>query len=483
MIKNIKIFVLGGAILLAAPSCQKMLEVSPKTALEAETALSTRLGLQAALNGTYAALRSATYYARDYVVSPELLADNVRLVQAATQSGRGAGLDVNAPGSHINIWSSAYSVIQKANLVIGGSVTVTDATAAQKASIRAQALSLRALSYLDLIRTYAYNPNFIQNGFTAGVPLVLDPIDDLSKVTLPARSSVTEVYAQIEKDLLEAVTLFGTAGVDAAAGKPFVFTRGAAQALLSRVYLYMGTTKYADVVTQSTAALASGVGTFQTTPASYVAMWNAATKPESMFEVQFATVSEVPQTSNNNTIGAYYVQQRNGTAVLGWGDIVISNNFLAEFEAGDARRSVTTTYTRSNGEVVTQTAKFPGSKGVFGWDNVPVIRISEMYLNRAEANARLGNTAAAQADLNIIRVRAGLTSIFPTGADLITAILKERRLEFAFEGYRWFDLTRLGLNIPKETIPTIPFSDYRILPAVPQSERDINKNLVQNPGY
>lgn len=191
----------------------------------------------------------------------------------------------------------------------------------------------------------------------------------------------------------------------------------------------------------------------------------------------------MPQNPNDNTIQANYQQVLNGSTRVGFGDIVVSNNLLAIYETGDVRRSVMVNYTRSDGEQVIQTNKFSGSKGSFGFDNVPLIRVSEMYLNRAEASARAGNEVQARTDLNVIRNRAGLASIMPTGAALIDAILKERRLELAFEGHRFFDLTRLGKNIPKETIAEIPFTDYRILAPLPLTEIDVNKQLVQNPRY
>jgi hypothetical protein len=104
-----------------------------------------------------------------------------------------------------------------------------------------------------------------------------------------------------------------------------------------------------------------------------------------------------------------------------------------------------------------------------------------MYLNRAEANAELGNEGDAQADFNVIHTRAGLSAVYPTGPALLQAILKERRVELAFEGHRWFDLTRRGLDIPKSTV--IKFDDYRILAPIPVNETDVNKNLKQNFNY
>jgi hypothetical protein len=494
MIKNIKIYITFALAVLMATSCTKTLDVTPRTSLAADDALTTLLGVQAALNGTYAGLRgpagytatagAATYYGREMTLNPELLADNVRNVNPGTCSCRGNTLLINAVSAHLNIWNPAYSVITKANVVLAAADKLNDGTTpAQKASIKAQALFVRALVYFDLIKTYAYNPNFIQNNFSLGVPLVLDAVDDYSKVTFPERAPVTAVYAQIEKDLLESISLFGTTGVNASTGTPYIATAGATHALLSRLYLYMGGTKNASAVTEATAALSSGIGTFQATPAAYLSMWAAASKPESMFELQFASTAELPQNPNDNTIQANYQQVLNGTTRVGFGDIVVSNNLLAEYETNDIRRSVMVNYTRADGEQVVQTNKFQGSKGSFGFDNVPIIRISEMYLNRAEASARSGNEAQAVSDLNVIRNRSGLPSISPAGTALIDAILKERRLELAFEGHRFFDLTRLGRDIPKATIATIPFSDFRILAPLPLTELDVNKSLVQNPRY
>jgi len=485
--KNIILLTLS----LSLASCSKMLEVEPRTSLNANEALSTFLGVQSALNGVYGGLRgpigytatpgAAAYYGREMVLNPELLADNVKNVNPGTCSCRGATLLVNQASAHLNIWNAAYGVITKANVVLSAVEKLNDGTPAQKASVQAQAYFLRALAYFDLVKTYGYNPNFVQGGFNLGVPIVVDAVDDLTKVTYPARATVNEVYAQIEKDLQNSIAQFGTAANPT--GVPYVATAGAAHALLSRLYLYMGGAKNAQVVTEATAALSSGVGTFAATPASYISMWAAASKSESIFELQFASTAELPQNPNDNTIQANYQQVLNGTTRVGFGDIVVANNLLAMYETGDVRRSVMVNYTRSDGEQVIQTNKFAGSKGSFGFDNVPLIRVSEMYLNRAEANARSGNEGLAIADLNIIRNRAGLVSIFPAGTELIDAILKERRLELAFEGHRFFDLTRLGKNIPKETIAEIPFSDYRILAPLPLTEIDINKQLQQNPKY
>ncbi|MGH7471985.1 MAG: RagB/SusD family nutrient uptake outer membrane protein, partial [Longimicrobiales bacterium] len=117
-----------------------------------------------------------------------------------------------------------------------------------------------------------------------------------------------------------------------------------------------------------------------------------------------------------------------------------------------------------------------------GTDNIPVLRLAEQYLIRAEANARL-NTAAAtvQADINVVRNRAGLANLattVTTQSALLDAILQERRVEFAFEGFRFMDLRRHG-----KAQALLGIAAEKLLWPLPQSERDVNPNLTQNPGY
>ena len=122
-------------------------------------------------------------------------------------------------------------------------------------------------------------------------------------------------------------------------------------------------------------------------------------------------------------------------------------------------------------------------------DNVPVIRLSEVYLNRAEANARSGQDAAAQADLNLIRQRGLATApdVTATGQDLLDEILRERRIELGYEGHRIFDITRHRLDVVRvDCTSDVCFYPYPgpffILP-IPQDEMDVNPNITQNPGY
>ena len=151
----------------------------------------------------------------------------------------------------------------------------------------------------------------------------------------------------------------------------------------------------------------------------------------------------------------------------------------------DVRRSLYELGTAGRGTAEIECTKFLGRSGQVNLDNIPVIRVSEMYLNRAEALARSGNAAGALTDLNVIRTRAGLPAATGlTGASLITEILKQRRLELAFEGHRFFDMKRLGLDIVKAApVQNLNFTDFRVLAPLPVREIQSNANLKQNTGY
>ena len=161
-----------------------------------------------------------------------------------------------------------------------------------------------------------------------------------------------------------------------------------------------------------------------------------------------------------------------------------SVELLAAFETGDVRKNVFVTSAATLNKP--QVRKWVGEKGS-GVENIPLIRKSEMYLIQAESLARLGsNDAGAQTAINMIRTNRGLTSTTATGAALIALIMNERRVELCFEGHRWYDFKRLGMDVTKAAtagVATLPYSDFRMLQQIPNSQILLNPNLKQNPGY
>jgi hypothetical protein len=144
--------------------------------------------------------------------------------------------------------------------------------------------------------------------------------------------------------------------------------------------------------------------------------------------------------------------------------------------------------TTGRGASKVECTKYIGKNGFINLDNLPVVRIAEVYLTRAEAMSTPGssvfNESAALADLNTIATNRGLTAFSLTGSPLYEEVLNQRRIELAFEGHRFFDLKRLGRNIVKAPhYNPVEFTDIRILAPLPTSEVDGNKNMVQNAGY
>jgi starch-binding outer membrane protein, SusD/RagB family len=490
---------LTGSLLVS--SCDSLLQVDPRQSIDADGALNTPDAVDAALNSVYSKLRSARIYGRDLFAVADALAD---VGQTTSNSGRLIGENNNQPGSHFSsgLWQTSYTAINEANLILDGISKVEGASAAQLARWEGEAKFLRGLYYFNLVRVYSYIPTAIyEQGVIdqGGIPVVTEGVitsgEALSRQT--PRSTINDVYAQIYKDLEDAKRLLTTGrGVQYGSG-------AAASALLSRVALYRG--DWAKVVSESTTALASNVGTVLSGSA-YVNGWRAPVHPESMFEVRFALAEE--------SIGVNESLQSTYTALLnltnknsqgGWGDFIANarvrgffglsalqlanpatnNNNWDVNRNSDVRAQLFTTgnTVRGAGRQIENT-KFLSKSGFAYADNVPVIRKSELHLNRAEANFQLKNESAALTELNAFKALRGLPAVTLAGDELLEEILLERFKEFAFEGQRFFDLKRYGRGIVKTTPAiTVAFDDFRILPPIPQREVDGNTNLNQNRGY
>jgi hypothetical protein len=490
---------LTGSLLVS--SCDSLLQVDPRQSIDANGALNTPDAMNAALNSVYSKLRSARIYGRDLFAVSDALAD---VGQTTSNSGRLIGENNNQPGAHFGTWQTAYFAINEANLILDGLSKVEGASAAQLARWEGEAKFLRGLYYFDLVKVYSYIPTAIfEPGVIGqgGIPVVTEGVITsgaaLSRQT--PRSTILEVYAQIYKDLEDAKRLLGTG-----TGRGVQYGSGpAASALLSRVALYRG--DWAKVVAESTAALSSGVGTVLS-GAAYVNGWRAPVNPESMFEVRFALAEE--SIGVNESLQSTYTALLNLTnknAQGGWGDFIPNATVrglfgLAPLQLGtpatdnnnwdvtrnaDVRAQLFTTgnTVRGAGRQIENT-KFMSKSGFAYADNVPVIRKSEMHLNRAEANYQLKNESAALTELNAFKALRGLPAVTLSGTALLDEILLERMKEFIGEGQRFFDLKRNGRGIVKTTpAVNLAFDDFRILPPIPQREVDGNPNIKQNRGY
>ncbi|SFN70580.1 RagB/SusD domain-containing protein [Chitinophaga sp. YR627] len=460
--------ILMAVLLVVNQGCNKQLDLYPADKLPTADALKTIQGVNAAVNGMYEGLRGTEYYGRNYLVMPEIAADNVYLSLSNSNrflsSWRLSWLvaDVDVTG----VWNRVYAVILRANNIINSVPQLEDGTTEEKNSALGQALFVRALGHFDLLRVFS-TPYAVGGGGTLGVPLITK-----FEVGSPKRNTVDEVYKQIIADLTTARDLLAKTR-----NTPYVASSYAASALLARVHLYKGDD--AAAITAATEVINAG---YSIAPANTLAnFYNTPGTTEDIFTLRILSNESL----GSDNLGRIYLKP-------GYGDIRVSPDLKNVLETADARNVFVSEFSGSPSEF--QNNKFSGQDGISGLYSIKVLRISELYLIRAEAYAKTGSYALALADVNEIRAHRNLTALENVpDANVLTAVLKEKRVEFMFEGHRYFDLLRNKLSIVRTTCNnpaqlntprcTIEANSPTAIFPIPQREIDVNLNIEQNPGY
>lgn len=479
MITKMKLFVWGLFVLsMSLTSCDEMLDTKSKTMLSQEK-VQTESGVQALIIGAYDLLQSASLYGRDALNIPEVLADNSITTPLAS---RYKTVIDNKVGSHLDIWVDCYEIIALLNEAISYAQDLPEST--KQKALLGEALALRGFIYFNLARVYGREPEHLVNGFDLCVPLNLEAFyyngGQMGDEVYPVRSTVNQVWAQIESDLSKGAELLK--GNDDGL-MPKRMNHLAAMALLSRVYLYES--KWSDCVSAANAVTDSCP--FGVYSGDYTDIFSKG--EENLFYVYFTESEGLGSSSLQSTNGITSSgTDSNGYAIHSGGtgdaDLAMSNELVALFDKSKDKRFKSVRKAIVSSTEVYWTGKFMGYQGAFGLDNVPVIRMSEVVLNRAEAEAELNQTSAALADVNEIRTKRGLEPIELTGGELLKEVLLQRRLELCQEGHRFFDLKRRGLDISKpEGRTLVPFEDFRVVARISDTQMDANPSLVQNPGY
>jgi hypothetical protein len=476
MKRIISIFTL--VLALVFTGCEDYLEEAPLLDQSSVLTLSTYNGLNNAIAGAYAPLASGTWYGSYFVLDAEMRAGNATIpTNTDFTSGRMRvpyDLSYN-PSSTSGLWGLAYYVISMANNVMANLegkdvdlITVQDLN-----NLKAEALFLRALSHFDLVRLYA--DSYAKNPDGLGVPIILTT-DNTGK-EMPARSTVSEVYAQIIDDLLEAESIIdpeyvreNVADAKAVASLPVI------QALLSRVYLY--SQQWQEAADYATKVINNSNYKLWTAT-EYKTVWGkevAGIGGEVIFEVY----GKQP-----NEYDPYWEGPSHMTNPIGYGDCAAHPDLTSTFETGDVRDSLFRT-DANNVSGSLWTTKYIGkgdgdALSTPDVNNVFVLRLSEMYLNRAEALLNGASIAGATAlnDVNAIRANRRLAPLAAVGADVL---FKERRMELNFEGHLWFDYARTNRASVRSDKPLAADNYIWSLP-IPKRETDVNANLVQNDGY
>ncbi len=483
-------------------------DVLPSDALTTEALTSTTEGLTSAVNGAYALFKdhidfSGTasqnnMYLRQYYHLSDFASDDIVCAQVTTDPlFLSFSLDHSPAQTNTRyFWYVSYKIINDANTVI----EAAEKNGSQDPVVRqliGECYFLRAFCHFNLVRFFA-RP-YTQDPSAPGVVLRLSTAD----AALKERSTVSEVYAAVIADAEKGASLMGSPrGVQYG-------SKEAALALLSRINLYKeDNTKAVDYSTQ---VINSGRFALANSTLFRELFANASTNTETIFSIAFTTLDDY---GKFGSIASMIYSDGNS----GWGEEFASPSLRAIMNdhPEDARWSYIKALKDGNGDLVKKNgietyyiSKFSFQGGSPTLSSPVMFRMAEMYLNRAEANAKLGNKNEALNDVDMIRKNRGLeASLYnqqvPNGTTALDVVLKERRMELAFEGHRVFDVYRnkqnlnrtyWGYHLPglKEAdidlskTPTgyanmiVNSTDARVIYYIPIDEVQTNTLCIQNP--
>ncbi|MFA4866828.1 MAG: RagB/SusD family nutrient uptake outer membrane protein [Pedobacter sp.] len=465
--------------------------------------LSTLDGLAMATNGNYALMvtKSAgdAQYALSWYNLSELKGNNLyAVVRAYPQTRDDAYTFTNSPsqGPTTAFWRMSYRIVFGTNKVIDA---IPEGQGAAYDQIKGENYFLRAMAYFNMVRVYG-RPYYQNSETSLAVPLSLNSI--IPNDYAPARNTVKEVYEQIISDLEKAAALMTQVKPNNYASKE------TAWALLSRVYLYMGGTPVNPQIDYNTKAIefadkviASNKYTLlQGSAYSNSFAVDSKTNKEAIFSFRH-------DNSNGNQINEF-LTPRDVFGNLNFGEYGASSDYMAILKQNptDLRQNFITI---ENDKRVTTTDKSRNTIKKFNFEQInppggfvyspesrsgtPYIRIAEMYLNKAEASAKLGHDNDALIALNAVRTRATApewttTTLATANMSIFEAALNERRLELAWEGHSSYDYFRNGMDMTRNYTDyfnnapiTIKADDKRVVYPLPPGEIEKNPNLVPNP--
>jgi starch-binding outer membrane protein, SusD/RagB family len=465
--KKLYIYLLFGGLILNA-GCN-VLDQEPETQISDEMAFTNEKSAEAALAGLYDQLQSGAYYGRNFQLISDVSSDVSQSVgtwdfyrELDTYSLDASNLELT------NFYSAAYRAVNQANNIIA-EVPNIEMPQANKDNIIGQAHLVRGLAFFDLNRVFGGVPGVIGE---SSVVLPLTPSRAINESLYPSRPNLIEGYNQILADFEEALRLLP----EEQSSTYFTRSRAVkstARALLSRLHLYLF--NYDEVISYSTDVINDSKYSLVS---SYPSIFSSEFSSESIFELDFVI-------ADPSGLRTWYFPGSQG----GRGDIAAHQEFV-ELIRSDANDVRGTMFGFESVQGVYYPTKYQKPGNI---DNVHLIRIAEMYLNRAEAYARNGDLNLAVNDMNIIKQRAGASpygGVMDQGSVLLE-LEQERKIELAFEGHSFFDLVRTGraLEVLREverrnsSAPVGLDQPWKQILPIPRDELLSNPNMHQNPNY
>lgn len=458
------------------------LEIKPENRFETSSSITKLSDAKAAVIGVYSALQDYEYYGARMQYYGDVIGDDMQANGASKRAARFYTFLSTAENVVPSLWEKPYNAIRLSNNIIEAMEKFGPASEAEKAdynNARGEALFFRAFAHFDITKVYGY-PYAKDNGASWGAAIVTTTTEYNNK---PKRSTVAECYSKvIIPDLIEAGNLLTEKQTQGFVNK------WTAKLLLSRVYLYIGDNVNALKLAEECITGAEKNKHALLTNSKYIAGWEAPFNSESLFELVNLTTDNP---AGNEGI-PYLMWDK------GYDDIVITGSFfdVLSADANDIRLKLLTKGTLSPAKVPypRYILKYINNTADLKSSNVIIMRLSEAYLNAAEAAVKTGDNTKAVKYLKAIVERANPAKTV-TGTVTLAQVLEERRKELFGEGHRAFDLLRNGLTIKrigdshlsdlKAETKTLDWNNFRVILPVPKKEMDANPAMrdQQNPGW
>lgn len=483
------------SILFFSASCSK-LDLVPISQKSTGGFYQTETHINQAVIGTYNALRSAWVTSQGSYMLTEARSDNTFQGQAYND-GPISMFQVTPDLPILNtVWTSYYNYIQRCNEILQV-LDGIEMTAEARRQYEGEARFMRGLFYFDLVR------------FFGAVPVVTQPvsIDDSYKLE---RSTIEQVYAQIESDLTVAVEYLPSNYPAQNVGRA---TTWAARGYLGKVYMFMSgyplkANRWSEAGMRFKEVIDSGNFEFLADYEANYAHENEGGKQQ-VFSIKFVAGQSgngnpFPTRNASNDVAPISFEE--GGVPFGGSpfNLFLSNDIVEAYEPGDIRKdvSILSSWRHKSGEIITSlptAKKYQNGPVVQGndWDiDWIALSYTDILMMYAEALNEIGYQANGEAYtiMNNVRTRAGLAP--KTNAEVSDQnsfrdwVEKERRVEFAFENLRWFDLVRTdrALDVMSAFLAeyglggNVKSRDQYIYP-IPQAVLNMTPHLGQNPGY
>jgi len=484
--KTLHTYLIISAFALSLSSCEKALEVAPKSEFSPEKVLSTDAGIKSVLFSAYAQAQTQT--GSRWVINGAEMCTDVAFDTGGAENG---GLltiinytwDPTTATFFDDIWGPNYRAIRDANSVIAN-IAAVNTTDPNKKLYLAEARVIRAQAYAILYNSFGPVPLRTAESQTGNL----------------AKATNQQILDFIESEITAAIPDLPAPGSEANIGR---YNKGISYSILAKFYL--NTKQWQKAADASKAVI--DFSYYQLFP-NFDGLFRVENernreiilalqcRPEDPFGNWFQAGALPPAYKSSAQFPAYsYTSSMSNFATM----YRLRTAFTNTIAATDKRRSLILTSYVNTSNATVDLSTGDNARSFKYWDNatvgnnggadVPILRYADILLTRAEALNELNGPAAESLGLlNQIRVRAGLAEL--TLAEVADkgafrdAILRERGWEFISEGKRREDLIRHGKLISDAIARGISNAkDYRVLFPIPQSEIDANKLCVQNTGY